>query len=71
MSRLKTAELSNLSQHELVQKLVEMRQEFFKLRLSAATSPVKSFPSQKRDLRKNIARVLTELHKSLSAEKYK
>ena len=64
MSRLKTSELQNLSQQELVQKLVEMRQEYFKLRLSAATSHVKAYSSQKHMLRKNIARVLTVLHQS-------
>lgn len=61
MNQLKTAELKQLSHQELAQKLLEMRQEYFKLRLNAVTSPVKSYPSQKRMLRKNIARLLTEI----------
>lgn len=65
MKQLKMAELKQASQQEVIQKLIEMRQEYLKLRLNAATSHVKSFPSQKRALRKNIARLLTSLRQSI------
>jgi ribosomal protein L29 len=59
MKSHKVAELKKLSLQELVEKLEITRQELFKLRLNAATSHVKSFPSQKREHRKAIARMLT------------
>ena len=51
----------NQSNNELELKIEELRRELFKLRLSAATSHVKSFPSQQKELRRAIARTLTHL----------
>ncbi|MGC2310178.1 MAG: 50S ribosomal protein L29 [Candidatus Babeliaceae bacterium] len=56
-------ELKDLSNEQLIGKLEEFRQELFKLRINAATAHIKSFPSDQRLLKKNIARALTFLHK--------
>jgi ribosomal protein L29 len=54
-------ELKNLSKENLELKVEEFRQELFRLRISAATTHIKSFPSTQKVLKKNIARVLTVL----------
>lgn len=71
MSRLKSAEIRTLSQQDLAQKLMEVQQEYFKLRLRSTTSHVKAFPSQKRELRKNIARLKTIMHENALIEFHK
>lgn len=52
-------ELRDMSDQDVQVKLEELRRELFKLRISARTSPDKSYPSKKQKLRRSIARTLT------------
>ena len=54
-------ELKQLNAQELVSKVDSLRRELLTLRLSSATSHVKSFSSQQRALKKAIACGLTYL----------
>ena len=56
----KNNEFKDLTQAELHAKGRDMRQELFNLRLQQATSQLEK-PSRMRELRKNIARVETQL----------
>lgn len=56
-------ELKGLDTEALELKIDELRREFLTLRLQAATSSIKSFPSHKRKLRRAIACGLTLLNK--------
>lgn len=51
-------ELRDLTPEELEKKEAELREDLFKLRMRAATSPVGN-PMRIRELRREIARVLT------------
>ncbi len=53
-------ELSKMNTQSLVEKLVQLQREMFSLRLNTATAHVKDY-SQFKKLRKNIARILTQL----------
>jgi ribosomal protein L29 len=57
----KKQELKSFNAQQLTQKVNELRQDLFKLRLSSVTSPAKDY-KQAGKLRKNIARALTYLH---------
>jgi ribosomal protein L29 len=62
-------ELKQMSRGQLEVKLDELRRELLTLRLQAATSPVKAWPSTKRALRRSIACGLTFLRqKSMYTE---
>lgn len=54
------AEIKNLSVEDLKVKLAEARATYSKLKLAHKISPIEN-PIQIRDLRKNIARLETEL----------
>lgn len=54
-------DLQTMDVKKLGVRVDELRRELFKLRLSAATSPSKSFASIKNKLKKDIARTLTML----------
>jgi len=51
---------------QLELQVEELRRELFKIRLDAATSHVKSFPSEKRRLKRSIAHGLTVLRQKFS-----
>lgn len=55
---VKKDELKSLNANELSQKIEQLRQELFTIRLNASTSHVKDY-SQFNKLKKNIARALT------------
>lgn len=59
---MKNTEIKNLSVEDLKNKLAEDRAVYNKLKLAHRISPVEN-PIQIRDLRKNIARLETELTK--------
>ncbi len=54
-------ELREMSDRDVAVKVEELRRELFKLRISARTSPDRSYPSKKQALRRSIARALTHL----------
>jgi ribosomal protein L29 len=54
------SEITSLSGAELIRRADELRRELFTIRLNAATAHIKDY-SQINKLRKNIARVLTQL----------
>lgn len=57
---MKMSELKDLTLTELNAKSAELRQELFNLNLQKATSQLEK-PSRLRDLRRNIARVETQI----------
>lgn len=57
---MKVSELRELSKEELVRKVVELREEFFKLRLRRSTEQLPN-PLRLRSLHRDIARCLTVL----------
>lgn len=57
---MKVSELKSKSPSELLDELVSLRREQFNLRMQQATGQM-SRPDQYRKVRKNIARVKTEL----------
>ena len=67
MERLANTELRVLTLEQLHIKLNELRRDFLELRLKSATTHVKSFPSDKRMLKRSIAQVLTHIrHKYMT-----
>jgi len=54
-------ELKNMTYDQLRGKVEELRRELFKIRLNATTSHIKSFPTDQKQLKKNIACALTFL----------
>ncbi|MHB1867331.1 MAG: 50S ribosomal protein L29 [Nitrososphaerales archaeon] len=59
MKRLKTEELSKLSEEDLVKKLNDMRSELSTLRSKAARGTLKKQLGEIKSIRRNIARALT------------
>ena len=57
---MKAAALRDMSPHELREQLERDRQELFNLRFQAATQQLDN-PRRMREVRKNIARILTIL----------
>lgn len=55
------AELKNYTDSELQEKLVEVRESMTKMKFQNVTSGLES-PIELRNLRKNIARVMTEIN---------
>jgi len=58
---MKAAQLREMTSVELREQLGKDRQELFNLRFRAATQQVEN-PRRTREVRKNIARILTVLH---------
>jgi len=58
---MKSAELKNLSTEELNNQLVESKGKLNDLRLTNAVSPLEN-PMEIRLVRRNVARIMTELH---------
>jgi large subunit ribosomal protein L29 len=66
MKRLKTEELSKLSDSDLVKRLNDLRSELSRLRSSAARGTLKKELGEIKTVRRNIARVLTALNSKKS-----
>jgi ribosomal protein L29 len=62
LKRLKTKELSSLSDSDLVTRLNDLRSELSRLRSSAARGTLKKELGEIKTVRRNIARVLTVLN---------
>ncbi len=67
MKRLKTEELSKLSDADLVKKLDDLRSELSKLRSGAARGTLKKELGEIKSVRRNIARTLTAMNAKKSA----
>jgi ribosomal protein L29 len=59
LKRLKTDELSGLSDQDLVKRLNDLRSELSRLRSSAARGTLKKELGEIKTVRRNIARILT------------
>ncbi len=57
---MKKADIKNLSREDLQAKLAEVKADYNKMVLAHRISPIEN-PIQIRDMRKNIARIQTEL----------
>ncbi len=57
---MKKADIKNLSKEDLQAKLAEVKADYNKMVLAHRISPIEN-PMQIRDMRKNIARIQTEL----------
>jgi len=62
MSRMKKIKLDEMSVKDLEKELSELKTELFKLKFSLATSGLDN-PLKVREVRRNIARVQTEMRK--------
>ncbi|MGE0206607.1 MAG: 50S ribosomal protein L29 [Candidatus Babeliales bacterium] len=60
MSKMRE-ELKNMSDVQLKEKIEDLKREYFSLRLNASTAHIKDY-SQFKKLRKNIARIFTQLN---------
>jgi large subunit ribosomal protein L29 len=58
---MQATEVRELNDRELEDRIAELQEERFRLRLRAATQPLEQ-PHRLRDLRKDIARMKTVLH---------
>ena len=58
---MKTKELKSKSKEELETQLMELRKELIKLNTQVATGTTVKSPGQIKKIKKNIARLLTEL----------
>ena len=70
MDKKERAALKELSREQLVEKLGQLRRDYFSVRLQSKTAHVKDY-SQFCKLRRGIARVMTLLHaQELSEENH-
>lgn len=60
---MKKKELKNKSREELESQLLELRKELIKLNTQVATGTTLKSPGQVKKVKKNIARLLTQLKK--------
>jgi large subunit ribosomal protein L29 len=65
---MKASELRDKNEQQLLEELVELRQEQFNLRMQQATGQM-ARPDQYRKVRKNIARVKTVLREQKADSK--
>jgi large subunit ribosomal protein L29 len=69
MKRLKTEDLSKLSDPDLIKRLNDLRTELSRLRSAAARGTLKKELGEIKTVRRNIARVLTAMNaKKLAAK---
>lgn len=61
MNTTKTWQLREMSEDELIQRLRELKEEHFNLKMQTAVSPMKN-PKRIREIRREIARIKTILH---------
>ena len=69
MKRLKTEELSKLSDSDLIKRLNDLRSELSRLRSSAARGTLKKELGEIKTVRRNIARTLTAMNAKRSVLK--
>lgn len=62
MKRLKTDELSKLSNEDLVRRLNDLRSELSTLRAKAARGTLKKELGEIKSIRRNIARIMTAIN---------
>jgi len=62
MKRLKTDDLSKLSDPDLIRRLNDLRSELSRLRSSAARGTLKKELGEIKTVRRNIARILTAIN---------
>ena len=62
MKRLKTDDLSKLSDPDLIKRLNDLRSELSRLRSSAARGTLKKELGEIKTVRRNIARILTAIN---------
>jgi large subunit ribosomal protein L29 len=65
---MQASEIRELNDRELEDRIAELQEERFRLRLRAATQPLEQ-PHRLRELRKDIARMKTVLHERRSGSK--
>jgi len=65
LKRLKTDELSGLSDQDLVKRLNDLRSELSRLRSSAARGTLKKELGEIKTVRRNIARILTAINSKM------
>ena len=63
---MKTKEIMSMSKEETEAKLEELRKELIKQRAQIATGTTPKSPGQVKQIKKNIARILTSLNKKLN-----
>lgn len=63
MQTMKANEIRQLSDEDLTKKLVELRTELIKQNAQIATGTVPKSPGQIKQIKKNIARITSELSK--------
>jgi len=61
---MKSEELKSKTKEELEEQLIEMRKELIKLNTQVATGTTLESPGRPKQIKKNIARLLTELEKN-------
>ncbi|MEK6835048.1 MAG: 50S ribosomal protein L29 [Nanoarchaeota archaeon] len=65
---MKKIELKQLSKDQLKEKLVELRRDLMRLNTQRSTKTIPENPSQIKNLRKNIARILTFMKQKTTME---
>ncbi|HBL98458.1 TPA: 50S ribosomal protein L29 [Candidatus Dependentiae bacterium] len=68
MPKTTNAELAKMTLEQIAIKADELRRELFQLRLRMVSSPVKSFPTDQKNLKRAIARVLTHANQKIAAD---
>lgn len=65
---MKKIELKQLGKDQLKEKLVELRRDLMRLNTQRSTKTIPENPSQIKNLRKNIARILTFMKQKTTME---
>ena len=65
---MKKVELKQLSKDQLKEKLVELRKDLMRLNAQRATKTIPENPSNIKNLRRNIARILTFIKYKIKLE---
>tara|TARA_Y100000310_G_C20029567_1_gene511161 strand:- start:259 stop:465 length:207 start_codon:yes stop_codon:yes gene_type:complete len=67
--KLKNSELNKMADKELQKRLTELRKELIKVNAQIATGTVPENPGNVRNIKKNIARILTNMNMKTGGEK--
>ncbi|MFH1054393.1 MAG: 50S ribosomal protein L29 [Candidatus Woesearchaeota archaeon] len=60
MAKLKSKEIKDMGKGELDSKIIEIKKELIKLNAQIATGTIPKSPGEVKNLKKNIARLLTK-----------
>ncbi|MFH1316092.1 MAG: 50S ribosomal protein L29 [Candidatus Woesearchaeota archaeon] len=60
MAKLKSKEIKDMGEGELDSKIIEFKKELIKLNAQIATGTIPKSPGEVKNLKKNIARLLTK-----------